>query len=443
MKKNDIYRVTIEDLAMDGEGIARVDGQVVFVPYACVKEECDIQIINTKTKFAIGKIMKLYNKSEHRIEPPCPYFYQCGGCDIQHMDYEYQLKYKQKQLTTTLNRIGGITPLINECVASSKIYNYRNKFSFPITSINGKTIIGMYKKNTHKVIEIDDCIIQDSFVKSLLFITNKFIDEYNILGYNEEKGKGILRHLVCRNYENQLLITIVSTIKNIPHIHEYVEMLKKEYEIFGLEINVNSKDTNVIMGEKSYHIYGITKLEIKENEIMYSISNNSFMQVNNDIKNKIYSQVVNEIQNSQLVFDMYSGAGVLTALLAKNAKHVYGIEIEPSAVESANELMKLNHIENVTNICGDCSVELLKLKDTISNNATIVFDPPRKGLSEIVISTILEVTPNKIIYISCNPATLSRDLKLLSDKYNILSITPYDMFPQTKHLESVTVLNLK
>ena len=215
MRKNDRYVVKIEDVGMDGEGIAKVDGQVVFVPFALLDEEVEIQIINTKTKFAIGKIVNLIKQSELRVEPMCPYFFKCGGCDIQHISYEKQLRFKENSLKNTLKKVGGIDFKINPIVANDKEFEYRNKVALPVVNQNGKTQIGMYRKNSHKIVEIDNCLIQEPFVKKLIDITNKYILENNIVGYDEELHTGSLRHIVARCYNNKILVTLVSTTKNL------------------------------------------------------------------------------------------------------------------------------------------------------------------------------------------------------------------------------------
>lgn len=441
MKKNEKYIVDIIDSGIDGEGIAKIDGQIVFVPFAIVGEKVEILIISVKSKFAIGKVVDVIIPNKIRREPKCPYFKKCGGCDMQHIVYNEQLKIKKNSLITTLRRVGNIENDVFDIVPCDTEYYYRNKIALPIVEQNGKTIIGMYRPNSHSVVEIEDCFIQMPFVKDLLDITKNFISENKLNGYDEQRRTGDVRHLVARYSGNKLLVTLVVTKRDIPNLKVYYNMLKTKFDDVGLSININNKNTNVILSNETIHLYGASELEIKENGIHYSVPNDSFLQVNNDIRNKIYNHVLNNIASSDIIVDLYSGAGVLTSMLSKKSKHVYGIEIVESAVNSANNLMKENGISNVTNICGDANIELEKITKQLNGNYTIVVDPPRKGLGEDVVSKLCNLTPQKIVYISCNPATLSRDLKGLSNKYEILSITPFDMFPQTKHLETVVVLN--
>lgn len=443
MKKNDRYIVDIIDMGIDGEGIAKIDGEVVFVPYAIQGEKVEIQIINTKSKYAIGKVIEIITPSQYRRTPRCPYFTKCGGCDIQHMNYEHQLRIKKNMLSTTLKRVGGIDMEISDVVPCAIEYEYRNKIALPVVYQNGKTMIGMYRKGSHKVEEISDCAIQIPFVKTLLDITNRYILDNNIVGYDEENGAGILRHIVARYNDNKILVTLVVTNQNLPNLESYYTALKESFDDVGLSVNINKKNTNVILGNKTYHRYGMQELYIEENGIKYSVSNDSFMQVNDDIRRKIYDYVLDNVSSSDTIVDLYSGAGVLTSMLSTKATKVYGIEIVESAVNSANKLMADNGITNVTNICGDAGVELKKISKILDNNYTIVVDPPRKGLGDSVVEMLLNLVPDKIIYISCNPATLSRDLKGLTQKYDILSITPFDMFPETKHLETVVVMKRK
>lgn len=441
MKKNEKYIVDIIDSGIDGEGIAKIDGQIVFVPFAIVGEKVEILIISVKSKYAIGKVVDVIIPNKIRREPQCPYFKKCGGCDMQHIVYNEQLKIKKNSLITTLRRVGNIENDVLDIVPCDTEYYYRNKIALPIVEQNGKTIIGMYRPNSHNVVEIEDCFIQMPFVKDLLDITKNFIFENKLNGYDEQRRTGDVRHLVARYSGNKLLVTLVVTKRDIPNLKVYFNMLKTKFDDVGLSININNKNTNVILSNETIHLYGASELEIKENGIHYSVPNDSFLQVNNDIRNKIYNHVLNNIASSDIIVDLYSGAGVLTSMLSKKAKHVYGIEIVESAVNSANNLMKENGISNVTNICGDANIELEKITKQLNGNYTIVVDPPRKGLGGDVVNKLCNLTPQKIVYISCSPATLSRDLKGLSNKYEILSITPFDMFPQTKHLETVVVLN--
>ena len=259
MRKNDKYIVDIIDMGMDGEGIAKVDGEVVFVPFAIKGEKVEILIINTKSKFAIAKVINILEPSPLRKTPLCPYFTKCGGCELQHIGYNDQLILKKNSLVTTLAK-NGINHIVSDVVPCESEYRYRNKVALPVAMINGKTVIGMYRKGSHKIVEIDDCIIQMDFIKKLLEVSKSYIEANNISGYDEEKLSGDLRHIVARHYGDSILVTLVATKKNLPNIKDYYDRLKETYSNVGLSINVNTKKTNVIFGDTNIHIAGSEEL---------------------------------------------------------------------------------------------------------------------------------------------------------------------------------------
>ena len=444
LKKNDELEVDILELGINGEGIAKVDGVVIFVPFALPGERVRIKIINTKSSFYIGKILEIITQSEYRINPPCPVYKKCGGCSLQHLEYNKQLEFKTNLVKNNLKRIANIDINVKNCIASNKTYGYRNKIQMPVGVENESLIVGMYRPNTHKIVETNVCLLQDEQTNKIIGLTNDFLTKYKISGYSEETGKGLVRHIVARTLNNQILVTIVINGKELPHIEEYIKILKKNYSNFGLYININNQRNNVILGNKFVYIYGLECLENTEFDIKYTIYPHSFMQINNYIKYEIYSYILNYVKqnNYNAVIDAYSGAGLLSAMLAKVAKQVYGIEIIDKAVESADILKQENNISNLINICGDCAVELPKLiEENKFKNFMVVLDPPRKGCDEKVLNAIIESKPSTIIYVSCNSATLSRDVKILIENgYRIELVQPYDMFPQTPHVETVCVL---
>lgn len=442
MKKNDEFVVTIDDIGFNMEGIAHVDGQTVFVPFAIPGEKVKVHVINDKSKNAICKVVEVLEQSQDRVELLCPYFTKCGGCDCQHISYPKQLELKRDMVATTLSKMLGNVQ-VNPLVASSN-YRYRNKMALPIVENDGGTQIGMYRVGSHKIIPLKDCVISKDFVSNVIKATESYIIKYNIKGYNELGCTGTLRHVVARLVGNEILVTLVSTTQDLPNVEYYIKELQKYFDNVNLNININNKNTNVIFGETFVSAYGNDHIETSSNGIKYQISSLSFMQVNDEIREAIYTYVLNSVNASDNVVDAYSGAGLLTAMLSIKCKNAYGIEIIDAAVKNANELVKQNGLKNVTNILGDCAVELPKLLKTLTGKTTLVLDPPRKGCSENVLDVILATEGiGQIIYISCNPATLARDLKILSQKYKILSIQPFDMFPNTKHVETVAKLELK
>lgn len=544
MEKNRIETVKIDNLGMNGEGVARVNNEVVFVPFALTNETVTCQCINNKNKFSIMKVNKIITKSDDRVTPKCPYFKKCGGCDLQHLSYQKQLEFKTNLVKETMQKVGNIDIDVKSCEPSSLVYNYRNKASFPIEKTTSGYEIGMYRVNSHNLVNIDYCYLQKQDINTLLKIFIKWLHKVNMyldlvntsfdekqqnllktayLRQNETKYQSsfdknsnikttennsqqvknnktknlnsrsvtitsknkqeyltndkniqntifenkpqqittnsdeisnsttqslqnttkfdILKHLVVRSIDDKLLITLVATGENIPLLYDLVSEIKNEFNDFGLNININNLNNNVILSNKYKHIYGNEKLKINSKGVNLEITNASFYQVNDYIKDKIYDEVLSQIDN-KIVVDAFSGAGLLTSMLAKKAKKVYGIEIVKSAVLSANELMKNNNIKNVENICGDCTIELPKLIKKLKDEVTIVLDPPRKGCDKKILEAIKTASCDKIIYIACSPISLARDCKILleNNDYQITLVKPFDMFPETKNVETLCVL---
>ena len=439
LQKNQQFVVKIIDYGANGEGIAKINGLTVFVPFALVGETVEILIVQVKKDFAFAKVLNVVEKSNKRVDAPCPYFTKCGGCQLQHMDYSEQLQYKTYFVRNCLKKYANISADVNACKPCVNEYKYRNKFSFPVQEVDGKICVGMYRVGSHKFVKIDDCLLQTN-AKNIIDAFIDYATKYNIKVYNDQTKNGV-KHLVCRFFDDEILLTIVAT-KKMQNLQYLYDNLCKNYKIVNISVNINKKENNVIMGDVDYTKFGSGYLQIQEYGLKYFINNHSFMQVNNYIKHQLYNEVLNYVNTNDTVIDAYSGAGVLSAILAQKCKRVYGIEIVKPAVESANMLAKNNRIKNCTNICGDCAVELPKLVDKLSD-FIVVLDPPRKGCDVKVLQALNKTLPNKIIYISCNPATLARDLNILNDNYNVQSITPYDMFPQTANVETLAILTKK
>lgn len=444
IKKNDILEVNILNLGCNGEGVAKHDGVVLFVPFALPNEKVKVQVINTKQKAYICKVLEILEPSPYRVEHSCPYFKKCGGCQLQHLDYQEALNFKTKLVEDAVVHIGKINTKVDTCKSSDKQYFYRNKLALPV---DYKTrSVGMFRVSSHNIVPIENCLIQKEWCKKIIEIFNNYLSSNDVSIYDEETGAGLIRHLVVREANNKLLITIVVNGNTLPNSNFLVKSLEKIGIEFGLNININKSNSNVILTNEYKHIYGLKDVEIEEYGVKYSINNASFMQVNDYIKHEIYDSVLREIDKNDIVIDAYSGAGLLTAIISKMCKKAYGIEIVKPAVDIANELKKNNNLINMENICGDATIELPKLVKKIKGDFTVVIDPPRKGCSKIVMENLASVKPNKIIYISCNPSTLARDLNYFNsstNEYAIKYIQPYDMFPQTKHVETLVVLERK
>ena len=441
MEKNKLFEGAVIDLNDDGDGIVKIDSEVVFVPDTIKNEKIKGIIINSKSKFAIGKVTELLTTSPLRVTPACPYSTSCGGCTLQHLNYNEQLVFKQNKVANAFKRVAKLTISPTQTVASAS-FRYRNKIAMPIDPECRR--VGLFRTNSHKLVPVDDCIITKDWIKPLIKVVNDFLQKSTISIYNESTKKGLLKHLVAREVNNNILITLVINGDSLPNIDPLISDLKQTFgENFGLNLNKNKLCNNVILTDEFVHIYGLDSLKKTDFGITYPITNASFMQVNDEICEKIYQTVLNNISAKDVVINAYSGAGLLSALISTKAKFVYGIEIVSDASRSAEKLKKDNNINNLINICGDCTKELQKLISLNNiNDFTLVVDPPRKGLTIEVVECIKKSMPNKIIYISCNPQTLARDIALIVQDGNfaIESVIPYDMFPETAHVESVCIL---
>ncbi len=437
--KNDELIVTIMSQDCNGSGVAKVDGEVIFVPFAITGETVKIHIIFVKKNIKIGKIIEIIQESPDRQIPLCPYFKQCGGCNLQHIQYEKQLRIKQQMVEDTLKHVGKIDAVVDPCVASPLPWAYRNKVALPINPVTRK--VSFFKSNSHTMIDVDSCKIAQPWSTDLIEVINTYLQHSQVSVYDEKTGKGLLRHVVARSVGDQLLITLVINGKTLPDQHLLIELLQKKFSSFGLNYNINQQNSNVILGKTYIPIMGPQYLKVEEFGIQYTIDNACFFQVNEDIKKAIYQKVLEYIKKEDFVIDAYSGAGLLTAMLGKVSTEVIGVEIVPEAVESANQLAKKHGLEHVKNICGDCADILPELLQ--GKTGAVVLDPPRKGCDPRIIKALKQAKPHTIVYISCNPSTLARDLGQLSLEYHIEKIIPFDMFPQTKHVETLAIMKEK
>ena len=444
LKKNDEIEVYIDRYGANGEGIATKDGKIIFVPFACKGERVLAKIVADKKSYYYAKLLKVLEASPDRREPRCPYFFKCGGCDLQHINYEKTLEIKRDIIRDAFLKYAGIDASVSEVVKSPNEYRYRNKFAFPVSeNKDGKIVIGMYRKNSHDIVELDDCFLQHETAGKIIHLFKQYMEENKISAYSETTKRGTIKHIVVRENENSFILTIVVTDKNFKNFSPLIQKLNVHFNNYGIVKNVNNLKNNVIFGNFNEKIYGIAELEKNEFGIKYFVSNTSFLQVNDDVKNLIYKKIIELVEGSKIVIDAYSGAGLLSSIIAKHAQKVYGIEIVESATADAEKLKKLNNLNNLININGDCAECLPKLAAKINDDFTVVIDPPRKGVDESVLQAILSSEPSKIIYLSCNPSTLARDVKTLSEKYSIKLIQPYDMFPQTANVETLVLLKLR
>ena len=462
INKNDERIGVVTATGANGEGIIKDDGVVIFIPFAFLGEKVKYRVLKVKKNYAFAKIIEVLTPAEERVKPKCPLFTRCGGCQLQHVKYSIQLKMKSKTVEDCFKKIAGLSVNVPMTKKSPKEYGYRNKLQLPVAEVNGETVIGFFAENSHRVIKTPDCPITE-WAKDIIDIFNDYVRKFNIKGYNEETGGGELRHIVTRGQDGNFIVTAVTASKNLRGSEYLIDCLCKKFKKVTLFHNVNSEKTNVILGKEFHLIYGEPRYVSEMQKIRYEYGVTNFLQINSEVSEKIYKQVVElaGMDEDGVVIDAYSGAGLMTAMLARGSKKAYGVEIIPEAVECANKLAILNGLEDkMTNICGKCEDILPELVEKLKaegNKITVVIDPPRKGCEYSVIQAVKNSDADKIIYISCNPATLARDVGLIvgsltykeeqlvkaeefTPAYEVSFIKPYDMFAQTKWVETVVCL---
>ena len=450
VEKNQEYIVEIIDNGYEGEGIAKIENFTIFIPNSIKGEKVRILIVKVLKSHAFGKVLEIIKTSEYRKESDCETYKRCGGCDLRHIKYEETLRMKQNAVQSLVNKTLENEVKVEETLGMENPYNYRNKAQYPVgLDKEGKPIIGVFANRTHEIIPIKECLIQNKKSENLAKFVLEFIKKNNISVYNEKTTKGLVRHIVTKIgiKTNEIMCIIVINGRNIPKEKELVsEILKAFPEVKTIVKNINTKNTNVIMGKENINLYGDGYIKDKLGDFVFKISPLSFYQVNPIQAEKLYNIAVKgaEISKDDVVFDLYCGIGTISLFMAKYAKKVYGIEIVEDAIKDAKENSKLNNIKNSEFIAGDVEIvldDLINKKKIIPD--IIMVDPPRKGLDNKSINNILKISPKKVVYVSCNPATLVRDLKSLEEKYKIKTIKPVDMFPFSKHIECVSVLCLK
>ena len=450
VKKNEEYIVDIIDNGFEGEGIAKINNFIIFIPNSIKGEKVKVLIVKVLSSHAFGKVIEIIQKSENRIESDCKTYKRCGGCSLRHIQYAETLNMKRNAVQSLVNKTLQTKIKVEETLGMENPYHYRNKAQYPVgIDKEGKPVIGVFANRTHEIIPIEKCLIQDEQTEEISKYIVNYIAENHISIYNENTRKGLVRHIVTKigKKTNEIMVVIVINGNEIPNEKKFVETLVGKFpKIKTIVKNINEKNTNVILGEKNITMYGKGYIEDKLGELTFKISPLSFYQVNPVQAEKLYTIGVESanITKKDVVFDLYCGIGTISLFMAKYAKKVYGIEIVKQAVEDAAQNAKMNGIENAEFIAGDVEEVL----DDLINNKKIIpdivmVDPPRRGLDKMSIQNILKIKPKKLVYISCNPATLVRDLKELEESYEINSIKPVDMFPFTSHVECVALIGRK
>ena len=442
IRKNSIHTVTIDSLDSRGFGVSRIDGIVVFVEGALPGETVTIQIIKSDKRYCVGKVLSLISKSENRVASPCPLFPRCGGCDLQHMSYKSQLEMKEKMVRDAFIHIAKITePTISRIIPSPRDMRYRNKGSFPV-SLDGK--LGFYRKHSHIIIPCDDCLTQSETTMKACRVFEYYIKKYNVSIYNETTGNGLLRHFVVRtNTKNEIHITIVSTSGLLPNKQEMIDLFLKEIPtVVGIVLNINKRRDNVILGDNYTSLWGSDKLEEKIGDRTFSVSPASFFQINKYQIETLYGVVKRYIEETgaKRVIDLYCGTGTIGIFISDLCEQVKGIEVVPEAIVDAYENAKRNGIKNISFECGKAETLIKGITDLDSFD-TVIVDPPRSGCDRKLIEELCANRLKTIIYVSCNPGTLARDVDLFTTNgYMINKIQPVDMFPMSNHIETVCLL---
>ena len=450
VEKNKEYEVDIIDNGYDGEGIAKIDDFTIFINGAIKGEKCKILIVKVKKSFAFGKLLKVIKKSESRREPDCKTYKRCGGCSLRHMKYEETLKLKKDTVQNLVDKTLDIKLKVNDVIGMDNPYNYRNKFQYPVgLDKNGNPVMGVFAKRTHEIIEVENCLIQNKEAEQVAKEFFNFIKENKIPVYNENTGEGAIRHIIVKIgvKTNEIMCIIVTNEEKIDKEKELVEhIINKFPNVKTIIKNINSKNTNVVLGQKNIVIYGNGYIYDKLGKYTFKISANSFYQTNPVQTEKLYDKAIEfaKLDKNDILCDLYCGIGTIGIFASEKVKKVYGIEIVEEAIEMAKDNSKLNNVDNIEFVAGDVEKAFKELVENKNIRPTaIIVDPPRRGLDETTINKIIELEVKKFGYISCNPATMVRDLKLLESKYEVKEIQPVDMFPFTSHIECVALLCLK
>lgn len=444
IRPNEKYELTIEDMGHSGEGIGKIDGFTVFVEETVIGDKVNIEITEVKKNYGMGKVLDYIEYSSFRVNPRCAIYDKCGGCQIQNISYEKQLNIKKKIVRDNLVRIGGLHDiLIHDVIGMELPERYRNKAQFPLRNKNGNIGIGFYQKKSHEIVQCNSCIIQHEINDHIIEVLKEIIKKYNLSIYDEKTGKGLLRHIVTKTgfHTNEVMLILVTNGDKLTNKENLVEDIRKQIpEITEIIQNINTRNSNVILGDKNIILYGKGYITDSIADIQFEISPLSFYQVNPVQMEILYKKALDyaDLKGTETVFDLYSGIGTISLFIAKKAKKVIGVEIIKEAVEDAKRNAELNHITNTEFFTGKAEEIVPKLYKKGYKADVVVVDPPRKGCDEILLSTIVDMQPERIVYVSCNPSTLARDLKYLEKHgYKTIEVQPVDMFPHTMHVECV------
>ena len=443
--KNQIYEAEICDYTAEGQGIAKIDGCVVFIPNAIAGERCRVRIEKAQKTWAAGKIVEILEKSPHRVNRECPVAKLCGGCNFWHMDYEEETRLKADRVRQALNRIGGENLEQLPILSAPTCYGYRNKAQYPVSSEKSRVYAGFFRAGTHKVVENDRCLILPEETDRVKKIVTDYVNHYRITAYDETTGKGLLRHIYVRRgaVSGQVLVCLVLNGRKLPHPEDLIARLQAVPGFTTLVLSVNTKPGNTVLGDEEIVLHGPGYIEDTLCGLTFRLSPRSFYQVNHHQAQRLYEAAIAQagITKDDLVLDLYCGVGTITLCMAKAAGKVIGVEVVEQAVHDARENARRNGIDNAEFFCGDAGKAALELEAKGIRPDVVVVDPPRKGLNADTIEALARMSPRRIVYVSCDPATLARDVALLKERgYALKNAMAADLFPRCSHVESIAVL---
>lgn len=446
MKKKERFIGTCSDYTHEGLGVVKKDHDVIFVKNLLVGEEAEIEIIKVLKNYCVGRVYKMIKPSDEREEPICPVYKLCGGCSLMHMSYQAQQAFKTKRVKDTMERIGHVFFPVNDCLMDEEIYHYRNKVQVPVGEKDHRIVTGFYKPHTNDIIDNDFCFIQNEFSNEVTKYVKTLLEKYHIKPYDKVLKQGHIKHILTRYgvHTNEGMLALITYTKKVPHLHDLVNDVHNKFpSITTIIQNINPRHDNVILGDEVNVLYGPGYIHDTLLGNDYTISLKSFYQINPRQVEVLYTKAIElaNLNKDDIVLDAYCGIGTIGLTLAKDVKKVYGIEVVEQAIEDAKENAKRNNIKNAEFICGDAGEVALEYKKQGIHFDVVIVDPPRKGCSELFLKQLIELSPERLVYISCNVATQARDMQLLTQYYEVKEIQPVDMFPQTTHIETVCLLS--
>jgi 23S rRNA (uracil1939-C5)-methyltransferase len=447
--KNEMLELDFDDLTHEGSGVGKIDGYPIFVPYALPGETGTVKVIKVNKKFAFGKLIEVKKASPERVTPPCNVFYKCGGCQIQHMSYDLQLEMKQNQVENVMRKVAKLPDVpVHPVIGMEDPWRYRNKIQIPVGEKDGELITGFYRQRSHHIIEdMETCVIQNELGDRMVEAVRRIATDLGVKAFDEENHLGDLRHIIVRTaYEtNDTMIILVTRTEKVPQLETLITQLTETYPaVKSIIQNINGEKTNVILGKRSKTLFGNDYIIDTIGDLKFAISAKSFYQVNPVQTKVLYEKALEyaAVDADDIVIDAYCGIGTISLFLAQKAKKVYGVEIVPEAIEDAKKNAKLNQMDNVEFVVGEAEKVMPWWTAQGLRPNVIVVDPPRKGCDEALLQAMIAMEPKRIVYVSCNPSTLARDLRILEDGgYKTQEVQPVDMFSQTSHVESVAWLS--